>query len=76
MDALTTEEKKAIKALKKVAKIWPDTLWLVSISETLYVMKCGEDGEHVIIEDYFKGGIDQNYIVDTIEGISNDGGDF
>jgi len=59
---LTPEEVKAIRALRRVEKIWPDTLWLFSASGVLHVMRKGEDGEHV-----HKGeGIDPDYIIDSI----------
>ena len=73
---LTKEEKSAIAALKRLAKRWPDTLWLFSAS-ALCVMRCGPNGEHVT------GGsnpsaeaIDPDYIVTTISGIDHDGGDW
>lgn len=69
---LTKEEKLAIEALKRVAKRWPDTLWLFSASGTLTVMRCGDNGEHMYSPNQ---SVDQEYVVDTI-GIDNDGGDF
>lgn len=68
---ITPEEKKAISALKKVAKIWPESLWLFSGSSTLCVMK-KRDGEHAMTRG---GGVDPDYIVDTAD-IENDGGDW
>ena len=72
---LTEKEKKAIRALKRAAKIWPDSLWLFSANGTLCVMKCDENGQHVLLEGSFHGGIDQDYVIDTID-IDNDGGDW
>lgn len=72
MDDLTQEEKAAISALKRLAKRWPESLWLFSASGTLTVMRCGEGGEHVKNE---LGGMDQDYCLDTID-IPNDGGDW
>ncbi|MCP4113237.1 MAG: hypothetical protein GY749_48200 [Desulfobacteraceae bacterium] len=68
---LTKKEKTAINALKNVAKIWPESLWLFSASGTLCVMK-KKNGESVLTKD---GGVDPGYIVDHID-IENDGGDF
>ena len=72
---LTDEEKKAIRALKRAAKIWPDSLWLYSGGGTLSLMRCGEDGMHVHLEGPFQGGIDPDYEITTIN-IDNDGGDW
>ena len=69
---LNDEEKKAIRALKRVAKKWPKSLWLFSASGSLCVMKKGPDGNCVMTPG---GGVDQNYLVDSIY-ISNDGGDW
>lgn len=38
-EPLTVEEEKAIAALKRIAKKWPESLWLFSASGTLCVMK-------------------------------------
>jgi hypothetical protein len=72
MKELTAAERKSIAALKKVAKNWPKTLWLFSGSGTLFVVKTGENGERVMTRN---DGVDQDYIVDSIN-ILNDGGDF
>jgi len=69
---ITDEEKKAIRALKQVAKKWPKSLWLFSASGNLCVMKKGPDGNMVMTPG---GGVDQLYIVGKID-ISNDGGDW
>jgi hypothetical protein len=69
---LTSEEKKAISALKRIAKKWPDSLWLFSASGNLCVMRNDADGQNVMTPG---GGVDQKYIVDKIE-IPNDGGDW
>lgn len=68
---LSEEEKKAIKKLKNVAKIWPKSLWLFSASGTLCVMK-KKDGETVMNSS---GSVDDNFVVDYIN-IENDGGDW
>ena len=69
---LTKEEKSAIRRLKRLAKDWPDTLWLFSASGSLYVMKSGENREHVETEN---GSMDADYEVEIID-IENDGGDW
>ena len=68
---LTLAEKRAIRRLKEVASTWPATLWLLSASATLAVMRYGEDGEQMMDGE----GFDQEYVVDTID-IPNDGGDW
>ncbi len=76
---LTSEEQRAIGALKKVAKIWPKTLWLYSASGTLNVMRVGKDGLPVICEQSYEGeqgmGYDSENNITTIN-IPNDGGDW
>ena len=73
MIELSKEEEKAIAALERVAKIWPDTLWLFSGDGSLYVMKKDNIGRHAIKSH---GGVDDAFIVDEILGIDNDGGDW
>jgi hypothetical protein len=69
---LSPEELAAIRALKRLAKKWPKSLWLFSASGSLCVMKVGPDGERM-----YKGeGVDHDYIVDHIHNLPNDGGDF
>lgn len=76
---LTAEEKRAISALKRVAKKWPDSLWLFSASGSLLVMKKNANGERALLGSLnyeFKGNtVDQDYVVDDIN-IENDGGDW
>lgn len=67
---LTSEEKKAINALNRIAKNWPDSLWLFSASGTLWVMRHGQNGEQVHLGE----GIDPNYALVSIR-IPNDGGE-
>lgn len=74
MDIEPTEaERKAIAALKRLAKKWPKSLWLFSASGSLLVMRARQDGRHAL--DKF-GSVDHEYTLDQIHGISNDGGDF
>lgn len=68
----TPEERKAINALKRLAKTWPKSLWLFSASGSLHVMRADSDGGHIHIGS---GGVDPDYILDSID-IPNDGGDW
>lgn len=72
MIELNEEEKRAIRALKRLAKKWPETLWLFSASGELQVMRAGPDGKPVTNS---KGSMDQDYSVAVID-IENDGGDW
>ncbi len=74
---LTHEEKRAIAALKRVAKMWPKSLWLFSASGTLCVMRIDEYGHHAHTTDTAgrEGGINRDYFIDSIN-IDNDGGDW
>lgn len=70
-EELTPEEKRAINALKRLAKSWPESLWLFA-NGSLSVMK-KRDGARVsagVGKEY-----DQEAMVATID-IENDGGDF
>ena len=71
---LNDREKRAISALRRLAKTWPKTLWLFCGGQNgISVMRCGENGEHVTKSH---GGIDQDYVVATVYGIDSDGGDW
>jgi hypothetical protein len=70
---LSAKEKRAIAALERLAKTWPDTLWLFSANGALCVMRAGPEGEHVMLSNY---GVDPEYEVALISGISNSGGDW
>lgn len=71
---LTKEEQNAINSLKRLAKRWPETLWLYSASGSLNVMRYPEDINNgaAMTAD---GGVDQDYSITTIN-IENDGGDW
>lgn len=69
---LTAEERRAIDSLKRLAKKWPKSLWLFSASGSLEVMRCDESGDHAMDGE----GVDPRYIVASIQGIPNDGGDW
>jgi len=60
---LTTQEKRAISELEKLAKRWPKTLVVFSWSGTLHVLKPG------------KRRTMGQAIVASFSGIPNDGGD-
>ena len=77
MTPLTKDEKKAIAALKRIAKKWPETLWLFADANTLYVMRKGPQGERVTLPSANgDGAVDPAFIVDRIRGIGVDGGCF
>ncbi len=67
---LTQEEQRAIKALKRLEKIWPDTLWIFGSCGELTVLKYPEDRAGLVTPS---GCVNQDYIVTTIK-ISADGG--
>lgn len=72
---LTKEERNAIATLKRLAKRWPETLWLFSASGSLEVMKKKPDGLPAYIQTGNGESVDQAYVVATID-IENDGGDW
>lgn len=72
MAVATPDEKRAVAALKRVAKSWPASLWLFSASGSLCVMQKGDDGDRVRLSC---GGADPGAIIETIN-IENDGGDW
>ncbi len=69
----THEERLAILALKRVARRWPESLWLFSADGSLCVMRAGPHGKHMMTRRH--GGVDQEYTLDHVD-IPNDGGDF
>lgn len=71
---LSADERRALAALKRVEKQWPDTLWLFSAAGSLCVMRKGADGDKAY-RDGLNGGVDQRYILDGVD-IENDGGDW
>lgn len=83
MDDLTKEEAAAVRALHRLAKKWPKSLWLFSAAGTLYVMKRDANGNRVTKPDVHWMGrgehssevVDDKASVATIN-IPNDGGDF
>lgn len=69
--SIQTQEDRAIKALQRLAKKWPKSLWLFSGSGTLWIMR-KKNGQRAINKE---GGMDSNFIVRPID-IENDGGDW
>lgn len=66
---LTEQERKAIASLKRLAKNWPDSLWLFSQNGNLLVIRKDIEGRR-------HPGSPQEYEVTNITGIDNDGGDW
>lgn len=64
MDELTQDERRAIRSLERIAKTWPRSLLLFAGGTGLTVRKP--------VSGKFYG---EEYIVATIPGIPNDGGD-
>lgn len=73
---LTKEEELAINALKRVARKWPKSLWLFSGSGSLCVMKYKENSSRAMVRRGGSDSVDPDYIVDVINNIDNDGGDW
>lgn len=72
---LNKEEKAALRALKRLEAIWPETLSLQAGGNSLSVLKHGEDGNPVMIGKLNGDGrLDPEYVVATV-GIEADGGD-
>lgn len=65
---LTIEELRAIRALKRLAKSWPQSLMLFSQSGSLVVIRSDE-------QDLSVEKSQLRYVAD-IPGIPNDGGDW
>lgn len=70
---LSEDEKKAIRSLKRLAKKWPSTLWLFAGNGGLHILKTGKEGEIVLKKH---GGVDNDYVVDYVDDIYADGGDY
>lgn len=69
---LTKEEKNAINTLKRLAKRWPESLWLFSTGGDLSVMKYEADIDKAFTT---RGSYNQDYQVASVD-IPNDGGDW
>ena len=77
---LTSEEKRAIASLRRLANSWPDSLWLFAAAGSLCVMKKGPDGNRIVIPGNAGanspgGGMDPDAQVASID-IECDGGDW
>ena len=72
---LTPEEERAIRALERVVKIWPESLWLFSGAGSLCVMRKDENGERIMRMAGGSESVDCRAVVATID-IDNDGGDW
>jgi hypothetical protein len=70
--AAPLDELGAIEALKALAKKWPKSLWLFSANGALCVMRKNA-GQRAVLD---RGGYNSNFVLDIIEGIENDGGDW
>jgi|GEM_PF-987622 len=70
---LTKEEKSAIRRLNSLAKVWPDSLWLFSANGSLCVMGKDDKNNKVFLPN---DCADEEYIIEIISGIENDGGDW
>ena len=69
--SLTPEEEKAIAALKRLEKKWPESLWLLANEGgSLSIMRKTEEGRVAI--DY---GVDAAYEADRVY-IQSDGGEW
>jgi hypothetical protein len=71
-EALTDEERRAIRALQRLAKRWPKSLTLFSWSGSLVVF---HSADMTRLTSCYEGGEKSDLILDTVEGIPNDGGD-
>lgn len=69
---LNVRERVAIRKLRELATMWPESLWLFSASGGLCVMQTLPDGTKA----YDGISVDPEYIICGINGIMNDGGDW
>ena len=70
-DPLTRQEVNAIQSLHRLAKRWPQSLKLVSMGASLYVIHADDERFHA--DDAITRG---ESVLDSIAGIPNDGGDW
>lgn len=68
---LSKEELKTLRRLRKLAKEWPDTLWLFNNGNMYVMRKKPEDGSNMD-----KGGVDRAHLVEIISGMNSEGGDW
>jgi len=69
---ITLEEYRAITALHRLARRWPQTLKLVSMSGALHVIHTDDQRFHDPDSPSRRG----ETVLDSISGIPNDGGDW
>jgi hypothetical protein len=72
-ERMTPDEKRVVRALQRLAKSWPPSLWLFAGSGGVHVMRKNADGSIATNPD---GGFDQSMCVEHIRGIEADGGDW
>jgi hypothetical protein len=63
---LTDEERKAVAALKRLAKRWPKTFWIFVGSGDIHVLRKQPDGSRATLPG---GGMDPEMIVATIRAL-------
>lgn len=68
---MDTNEARAIRSLRALAKRWPKSLWLFTNGQSLCVMQ-KKDGRRVVTKT---GGMDADYSLASIN-IESDGGDW
>lgn len=68
---LTAHERRTVRALRKLAKDWPPSLWVFA-GVGFYLMQTDTDGNRP--ETKF-GSVSPDYIVERFD-IPNDGGDW
>lgn len=69
---LTPQEKKAIKALRDLEKIWPKSLWVFCSGGQLSVLRTDDEGRRVMNS---LGCVEHDNVVASFD-IPNDGGDW
>ena len=69
---LTKEEQNAINTLHRLAKRWPNSLWLFVCESVLTVMRKTVKGNRAVKED---GYMDKAFVVDWVD-IECDGGEW
>ncbi len=70
---LTKQEELAIELLKKAARHWPDSLWILAADSRLYVMRKDKNGKKAIVGR--GNGFDPDFILESIN-VEADGGDW
>lgn len=67
----TIEEMQMIRALVRLSRRWPSSLWVFAAGGQLHVMRAGDEGEHIKNGE----GNDPAYVLASID-IPSDGGDW